>query len=205
MEIRKVSDLKSYLISKSISPERFGKETMVSNMTIRRMIRKDGATLIPEKYHLQFDQHVRSAVAASEDSLTTLAANLMKSADPNAEPGGFNSLLDELEQSGKKINDLGKLESDVKTKLFDFRIDKILRTHVGSLVVAIRSKKFSTQQKAVCVGALLYLVNPLDLIPDAIPVIGYLDDFAVLSLAVAFLARTAPPAPAASNTSNASS
>ncbi|MBI3558033.1 MAG: DUF1232 domain-containing protein [Deltaproteobacteria bacterium] len=64
----------------------------------------------------------------------------------------------------------------------------MLRAHVVKVSEAVRSKKFTTSQKAVCAGALLYLVNPLDLIPDAIPVIGYLDDFAVLSLAVAFLA-----------------
>ena len=36
----------------------------------------------------------------------------------------------------------------------------------------------------VIVAAIIYLVNPLDLIPDAIPVLGFLDDATVLALAV---------------------
>ena len=33
------------------------------------------------------------------------------------------------------------------------------------------------------IGAILYIVNPFDIIPDSIPIIGQLDDMAVLSLA----------------------
>jgi uncharacterized membrane protein YkvA (DUF1232 family) len=36
----------------------------------------------------------------------------------------------------------------------------------------------------VIVAAIIYLVNPLDVIPDAIPVLGFLDDATVLALAV---------------------
>jgi uncharacterized membrane protein YkvA (DUF1232 family) len=36
----------------------------------------------------------------------------------------------------------------------------------------------------VIVAAIVYLVNPLDVIPDALPALGYLDDATVISLAV---------------------
>lgn len=36
----------------------------------------------------------------------------------------------------------------------------------------------------VIVAAIVYVVNPLDVIPDALPVLGYLDDATVVSLAV---------------------
>jgi len=36
----------------------------------------------------------------------------------------------------------------------------------------------------VIVAAIIYLVNPLDLIPDALPALGYLDDATVIGLAV---------------------
>jgi uncharacterized membrane protein YkvA (DUF1232 family) len=36
----------------------------------------------------------------------------------------------------------------------------------------------------VIVAAIVYLVNPLDFIPDALPALGYLDDATVVSLAV---------------------
>lgn len=35
---------------------------------------------------------------------------------------------------------------------------------------------------AAAVGALLYVLSPIDLIPDFIPVIGYMDDAAVVAL-----------------------
>ena len=36
----------------------------------------------------------------------------------------------------------------------------------------------------VIIAAIIYVVNPLDLIPDAIPALGFLDDATVLALAV---------------------
>lgn len=36
----------------------------------------------------------------------------------------------------------------------------------------------------VIIAAIIYVVNPLDVIPDALPVLGYLDDATVLALAV---------------------
>src|SRR5437870_4707520 len=36
----------------------------------------------------------------------------------------------------------------------------------------------------VIIAAIIYVVNPLDVIPDAMPALGYLDDAAVLALAV---------------------
>jgi uncharacterized membrane protein YkvA (DUF1232 family) len=40
---------------------------------------------------------------------------------------------------------------------------------------------------AAIVFALLYLLNPLDLIPDVIPIIGHLDDAAVLSVTLVLI------------------
>lgn len=34
------------------------------------------------------------------------------------------------------------------------------------------------------IGAILYLLNPMDMVPDAIPVIGYLDDIAVIGAVI---------------------
>jgi uncharacterized membrane protein YkvA (DUF1232 family) len=36
----------------------------------------------------------------------------------------------------------------------------------------------------VIIAAIIYVVNPLDVIPDALPALGYLDDATVLALAV---------------------
>jgi uncharacterized membrane protein YkvA (DUF1232 family) len=43
--------------------------------------------------------------------------------------------------------------------------------------------------KIVIVLTGLYLLNPIDLIPDFIPVLGHLDDIVILSLAVRYIKR----------------
>ncbi|MFC5503233.1 YkvA family protein [Lysinimonas soli] len=46
----------------------------------------------------------------------------------------------------------------------------------------------------ICLGALLvYLLSPIDLIPDFIPVLGYADDAIVVAIALRFAVRRAGP------------
>ena len=42
--------------------------------------------------------------------------------------------------------------------------------------------------KAIAIGALIYLISPIDAIPDVIPVLGLTDDVSIIGLAVAKLA-----------------
>ena len=48
------------------------------------------------------------------------------------------------------------------------------------LFYTLQSKEVSTSNKALIVGALGYMISPLDVIPDAIPIAGLTDDMAVL-------------------------
>lgn len=48
------------------------------------------------------------------------------------------------------------------------------------LYYTLQSDKVSIKDKAIIVGALGYLISPLDVIPDAIPIVGLGDDLAVL-------------------------
>ena len=43
--------------------------------------------------------------------------------------------------------------------------------------------KVSLLDKAIIIGSLGYFISPLDIIPDVIPVVGYLDDVSVLMFA----------------------
>lgn len=48
------------------------------------------------------------------------------------------------------------------------------------LYYTLQSDKVSVKDKALIIGALGYLVSPLDAVPDAIPIAGLTDDLAVL-------------------------
>ena len=52
------------------------------------------------------------------------------------------------------------------------------------LYYTLQSDKVSVKDKAVIIGALGYLISPLDLIPDAFPIAGLTDDLTVLRYVV---------------------
>jgi len=56
-----------------------------------------------------------------------------------------------------------------------------------------RDPRVPTQQKLVLGAMAAYLAFPLDIIPDFIPVLGQLDDVAVLLLGLDWFIRNAPP------------
>ena len=48
------------------------------------------------------------------------------------------------------------------------------------LYYTLQSDKVSKKDKAMIIGALGYMISPLDVIPDAIPIVGLTDDLTVL-------------------------
>ena len=48
------------------------------------------------------------------------------------------------------------------------------------LFYTLENDKVSIKDKAIIIGALGYLITPLDMVPDAIPIAGLGDDLAVL-------------------------
>ena len=60
------------------------------------------------------------------------------------------------------------------------RIAKKLVYAALILYYTLQSDHVSKTDKAIIIGALGYMISPLDVIPDAIPIAGLTDDFAVL-------------------------
>ena len=53
--------------------------------------------------------------------------------------------------------------------------------------------KVSLLTKAIIPAALLYVISPIDIIPDMIPVAGQLDDLGIVMAGVALFIRMCPP------------
>ena len=86
---------------------------------------------------------------------------------------------------------LGKYEDKYSDKGFVDKIAHIAKRSGAKLVYAalilyytLQSNKVSVKDKAIIIGALGYLISPLDVVPDAIPIAGLGDDLAVLMYVV---------------------
>jgi uncharacterized membrane protein YkvA (DUF1232 family) len=58
---------------------------------------------------------------------------------------------------------------------------------------AVRDPKVPSRAKRLLAAALGYFICPLDALPDATPLLGFTDDLAVLSAALAAVAAQLPP------------
>lgn len=68
------------------------------------------------------------------------------------------------------------------------------RDTIGALLVAIRHPEVSLWSKIIIGLAIAYALSPVDIIPDFIPFIGYLDDAVILPF-LFFLAIRSIPQP----------
>jgi uncharacterized membrane protein YkvA (DUF1232 family) len=86
-----------------------------------------------------------------------------------------------------ELPDFMKYSNKFTQKDFVEKISRIAKRAGSKLVYAalilyytLQSDKVSKADKAIIIGALGYMISPLDVIPDAIPIAGLTDDLAVL-------------------------
>ncbi|MCR5078273.1 MAG: DUF1232 domain-containing protein [Prevotella sp.] len=86
-----------------------------------------------------------------------------------------------------ELPDLQKYKDKFSKQRFIDKIQRIAKRAGAKLVYAalilyysMESDKVSVKDKAVIIGALGYLISPLDVVPDAIPIAGLADDLTVL-------------------------
>ena len=69
---------------------------------------------------------------------------------------------------------------------------KQLKTDIPAVFLALRRKETPWYAKLVAGLTVGYALSPIDLIPDFIPVLGYLDDLIILPALVALTVRMIP-------------
>ncbi len=70
---------------------------------------------------------------------------------------------------------------------------KKLKTDIPALFIAMKKKETPIAAKIVAGLTVVYALSPIDLIPDFIPVLGYLDDVILLPSLAALAIRLIPP------------
>ena len=68
-----------------------------------------------------------------------------------------------------------------------------LKVEVYALYLAYKDPRVPWYARAFAAVVVAYAFSPIDLIPDPIPILGYLDDLVIIPLGVALAIRMIPP------------
>ncbi|HEV2568351.1 YkvA family protein [Sphingomonas sp.] len=69
-----------------------------------------------------------------------------------------------------------------------------IKRDIGALWLAARDPRLPWFAKAVAAMVAAYALSPIDLIPDFIPILGYVDDLLILPLGIMVAVRLIPAA-----------
>lgn len=73
------------------------------------------------------------------------------------------------------------------------RYTRQLKKQTMVVYFAARDKRTPTLVRLLAVAIAAYALSPIDLIPDFVPVLGYLDDIILIPLGIAIVVRLIPP------------
>lgn len=79
---------------------------------------------------------------------------------------------------------------NISVKLKEFAV--LMKKKIKVLYIASKRKDINLLPKIVLIIVVGYALSPIDLIPDFIPVLGYLDDVILLPLGISFAFKLMP-------------
>jgi uncharacterized membrane protein YkvA (DUF1232 family) len=186
-----------------ISPEKAAGELGVSGMTLRRWRAKGPDEKLPEMYRRAFEPLLRRLIG--EGRIHPEDADAASALAPMTDPfqktllglGITHEILrDGDKEQGTVTMGLARLGEDPNRQEQVLRSGRMLqrfrsmsadwKRRIGDLTFVVKTDRVAAFDKLVAFGALFYLITPFDLIPDAIPVFGLVDDFIILGIAVLY-------------------
>lgn len=157
-----VGDLRKKMQELSLSPEDFSHELPISNMTIRRWLDKEDSFIIPEKYQIYF-QNKTSKIDLNSD----FAKN-------------FKNIESQILVDGKKHAKNTAFFKKVKSLMSKMK-NNVSIFNQASALLDIYKVATSSQAKYLALGALVYFVNPFDIVPDGLGFVGFIDDLGIMT------------------------
>lgn len=94
--------------------------------------------------------------------------------------------LDNNRYTAEDLQELIKNESEIYKKIKGTPLENVLE-YIEAMYNLLKDPFAQWQSKIVAMAALLYVINPADLIPDFIPVVGLIDDIAAVMIGVGVL------------------
>lgn len=193
-----------------LSPEKLSGRLGISNLTYRRWLKRSPRENIPKEYERTIAGGIYQLL--SEGQLSHNSKTVGKFLENNL-PEFFQAAIGQFDVSKDMFSEKSTHQDKITSVLLHIGNNTKARRRVESsaamiqkftswggawkeritiLTKTIRSKRLTLVDKLVAYGALFYLVLPFDLIPDTIPVFGYVDDFGILGFAVAYYIKKYP-------------
>lgn len=206
----KVNQISKLIKDTGLSPERLAVYFQVSNMTLRRWLKKPVTYKIPDQYETNLNQGILSLVKdgllSKESEIVLEAYEFMQGLSTVNSFMMMDLSVSQFDQSlqneegtvdlclkiGQKDESLKYIQqNEEKLKEFETKSSSI-GSKITTLWQVLKSSEIQRTHKYVAIGALFYLLFPFDFIPDSVPAVGFLDDIAVLGVAVDYYLKLKP-------------
>lgn len=204
------SQLLAILDQTHLSPEQLAPPLGIANMTLRRWRKEPKDKIIPKAYERTIIEGIYQLIV---DGYLSIESPEVQNAIASCTSLSFQAIIHNFGIStdtlDSQTNHEDKLSialsqigmSEKRKKQVDKSEDKIISMkklgnewsrRITLLLKAIHTHELTLIDKLVAYGALFYLINPIDLIPDHIPVLGLVDDFGILGFAITYYVSRHP-------------